>query len=143
VISRSIKMACLAASIGMAGAVVVSVPAAWAGGNSGSATGVSFSFGGTFPGTVPPNCSPQSGTDIFGYSFVSGNANKSGGTIEGNAILWDFTTNESTGYLGHATFWGNQKGFTTTYHGSNGAQTIDFHITVNVHGIQVANLTCS
>ena len=144
-ISRSIKMACLAASIGMGGAVFVSAPAAWAGGNSGSATGTFIDFGGSFPGTVPANCPPQLGTDDLGLYFISGNANKSGGTIEGDAYYVDVTQGYVPLYLGHATLWGDNKGFTATFHGSNDSgQTIDFHMTGNPRSLQqLDNMACS
>ena len=143
-ISRSIKMACLAASIGMAGAAVVSAPAAWAGGNSGSATGTFIDFGGSFPGTVPANCPAVLGTDDLGLVFISGNTNKSFGTIEGDAYYVDVTERIPL-YLGHATVRGNDKGFTATFHGSNDSgQTIDFHMTGNPRSLQqLDNMACS
>jgi hypothetical protein len=66
VVSRSVKIASLAATIGMAGAVLVSAPAAWAGGNTGSATGTFIDFMGSFPGTVPADCPAVLGTDDLG-----------------------------------------------------------------------------
>ena len=131
--------------IGMAGALVVSAPAAWAGGNSGSASGTFIDFSGSFPGTVPANCPPVLGTDDLGLYFISGNANKSGGTIEGDAYYVDVTQGYVPLYLGHATLWGDNKGFTATFHGSNDSgQTIDFHMTGNPRSLQqVANMACS
>jgi hypothetical protein len=79
-------------------------------------------------------------------AFIWGTVNKSGGTVQGIAELWDISTLPNptfTGFVGHATVWGNANGFTATFHGSNGAHTTDFHITSNVHGIQVASLSCS
>jgi hypothetical protein len=145
-IPRSVKLACLAASIGMAGGVVASAPAAWAGGNSGSAEGIVIPFAGPFPGTVPPTCSPAASTDTYELIFMSGNVNKLGGTIEGIAQLVDISTPEptNTGFVGHATIWFGSKGnVTVTYHGSNGAQTTDFHLTIDPHGLNVATLSCS
>ncbi len=143
--SRSIKLACLAASIGIVGASVVSAPAAWAGGNSGSATGIFIDFGGSFPGTVPANCPAVLSTDDLGLYFISGNANHSFGTEEGDAYYVDVTEGYVPLYLGHATLWGNAKAFTATFHGSNDAgQTIDFHMTGGPRSLQqVANMACS
>jgi hypothetical protein len=138
-------MAGFAASIGMAGAVVVSAPAAWAAGNGGSATGTFIDFNGSFPGTVPANCPAVLGTDDLGLYFISGNANISFGTIEGDAYYVDVTEGDVPLYLGQATLWGNDKAFTATFHGSNDAgQTIDFHMTGNPRSLQqVANMACS
>jgi hypothetical protein len=128
----------------MAGAVFVSAPAAWAGGNSGSGTGTFIDFGGSFPGTVPANCPAVLGTDDLGLYFISGNTNKSFGTIEGDAYYVDVTEGNVPLYLGRATTHGNNKGFTATFHGSNDAgQTIDLHMTGNPGSLQqVANTAC-
>jgi hypothetical protein len=144
-ISRSIKMACVAASIGILGPVTLSAPAAWAGGNSGSAAGTFIDFNGSFPGAVPANCPAVLGTDDLGLFFISGNVNKSFGTVEGDAYYVDVTEDFVPMYLGHATLWGDNKGFTATFHGSNDAgQTIDFHMTGNPRSLQqVDNMACS
>ena len=146
VIPRSIKIASLAAAIGMAGAVFVSVPAAWAAGNSGSATGTFIDFMGSFPGTVPANCPAALNTDDLGLYFIAGNANKSGGTVEGDAYYVDVTTKQPL-YVGHATLWGDNKGFTATFHGAgvnDPAQTIDFHMVGNPRSLQQLDImACS
>jgi len=146
VIPRSIKIASLAAAIGMAGAVFVSVPAAWAAGNSGSATGTFIDFMGSFPGTVPANCPAALNTDDLGLYFIAGNANKSGGTVEGDAYYVDVTTKQPL-YVGHATLWGDNKGFTATFHGSSlndPGQTIDFHMVGNPRSLQqLDHMACS
>ena len=140
-------MACLAASIGMVGVAVAAAPAAWAGGNSGSATGTFIDFMGSFPGAVPANCPAVLRTDDLGLYFISGNANKTGGTIEGSAYYVDIspTNGYVPLYLGHATLWGDNKGFTATFHGSNEAgQTIEFHMVGNPRSLQqLDNMTCS
>jgi len=143
--TRSIKWACLAGSLGVAGGLGVSAPMAWAAGNSGSGAGSFIDFRGSFPGTVPANCPPQLATDDLGLYFVSGNTNKSGGTIEGEAYYVDVTEGYVPLALGHATVWGDSKGFTATFHGSSDAkQTIDFHMTGNPRSLQqVANMRCS
>jgi hypothetical protein len=76
------------------------------------------------------------------HRFISGNTNKSFGTIEGDAYYVDVTVPL---FLGHATLWGDAKGFTATFHGSNGAGlTIEPHMTGNPRSLQqVANMTCS
>jgi hypothetical protein len=129
----------------MAGAVLVSAPNAWAAGNSGSATGTFIDFMGSFPGTVPANCPAVLNTDDLGLYFISGNANKSG-TVEGDAYYVDVTTKQPL-YVGHATLWGDNKGFTATFHGSSlddAAQTIDFHMVGNPRSLQqLDNMACS
>jgi hypothetical protein len=139
----SIKLAGLAVSAVAFGSLGLAAPAALAAGNSGSAAGIVLDLG-PFPGQVPANCPSDAATDNFALSFVSGNANKSGETIEGDAWLVNETLDQQA-YFGHATFWGNETNFTATFHGSNsGGQTLNFHVTGNKpHGIQVANLTCS
>ena len=144
--SRSVKIASLAAAIGMAGAVFVFAPAAWAAGNSGSAAGTFIDFMGSFPGTVPASCPAVLNTDDLGLYFISGNANKSGGTVEGDAYYVDVTTQQPL-YLGHATLWGDNKGFTATFHGAgvnDPAQTIDFHMVGNPRSLQQLDImACS
>ncbi|MBV9661545.1 MAG: hypothetical protein JO337_10340, partial [Acidimicrobiales bacterium] len=89
----SIKLACLAASVAAIGGLGVFTPAAFAAGSSGSAAGQFIPLG-PFPGTPGPGCPADITTDIFGLAFVSGNANKSGETIEGDAYLADLTLKE-------------------------------------------------
>jgi hypothetical protein len=146
VISRPAKIASLVATIGLAGAVLVSAPAASAAGNSGSATGTFIDFMGSFPGTVPANCPAVLGADDLGLYFLSGNANRPGGTVEGDAYYVDVTTKQAL-YVGHATIWGDNKGFTATFHGSsldNPGQTIYFHMVGNPRSLQqLDNMACS
>jgi hypothetical protein len=129
----------------MAGAVMVSAPAASAAGNAGSGTGTFIDFMGSFPGTVPANCPAVLATDDLGLYFVSGNTNKTFATVEGDAYYVDITQNDTPLYLGHATVWGDNKGFTATFHGSNPAgQTIDWHMTGNPRSLQqLDNMRCS
>lgn len=139
------KMACLAASMGMVSALAVCAPPAWAAGNSGSAAGTFIDFGGSFPGAVPANCPAMLGTDDLGLYFVSGNTNESAATIEGDAYYVDVTEGYAPLYLGFATVWGNDKAFTATFHGTNPAgQTIDFHMTGNPRSLQqLDNMACA
>ena len=143
--TRSIRLACLAAGLGVIGSLGVSAPRAWATGNNGSATGTFIDFNGSFPGTVLANCPAVLGTDDLGLYFISGNVNQSFGTIEGDAYYVDVTEGYVPLYLGHATLWGDNKGFTATFHGSNDVgRTIDFHMTGNPRSLQqVANMRCS
>jgi hypothetical protein len=131
----------------MAGAVAVLPPTAWAESNSGSAAGTFIDFMGSFPGIVPANCPAVLGTDDLGLYFISGNANRAGRTIEGDAYYVDLNPTEGPVplFLGHATLSGNGKGFTATFHGSNEAgQTIEFHMTGNPRSLQqLDNMTCS
>lgn len=146
--SRPIRVACLAASLGLLGGVTASGPAAWAAGNSGSASGIFIDFGGSFPGIVPANCPPAIATDDLGLFFVSGNTNSTdgNGTVEGDAYYVALTGDGPLLLaLGHATKWGNDKAFTVTFDGiSDAGQTIDFHMTGNPRSLQqVGNMTCS
>jgi hypothetical protein len=130
----------------MASAVFVSAPAAWAVGNSGSAAGTFIDFMGSFPGTVPANCPAVLSTDDLGLYFLSGNANKSGATVEGDAYYVDVTTQQPL-YLGRATLWGDSKGFTATFHGSSlndPGKTIHFHMVGNPRSLQqLDTMVCS
>jgi hypothetical protein len=149
-------LACLAASLGVVGGLGVSAPTAWAAGNSGSATYTFIDFMGSFPGTVPANCPAILQTnDDLGLYFISGNENEPDGnkTIEGDAyyVALDPTEGPVPVALGHATKWGDNKGFTVTFQGSttfpgsaDPGQTIYFHMTGNPRSLQqVANMTCS
>ena len=144
--TRSIRLACLAAGLGVIGSLGVSAPRAWATGNNGSATGTFIDFNGSFPGTVPANCPAALNTDDLGLYFIAGNANKSGGTVEGDAYYVDVTTKQPL-YVGHATLWGDNKGFTATFHGAgvnDPAQTIDFHMVGNPRSLQQLDImACS
>ena len=143
-LKRSIKSAGLVVTtVAFAGLGVFATPAL-AAGNSGSAAGLVVPLG-PYPGPVPSNCPSEVGTDNFALSFVSGNANPSGETIEGDAWLVDVSLDQPL-YFGHATLWGNSTNFTSHFHGTNSSgQSLDFHLTANkAHGFpQVAKMTCS
>lgn len=147
--SRSIKLACLAASIGLAAAVGGSASTAWAAGNNGSADGIFIDFGGSFPGPVPANCPAELASDDLGLFFISGNTNATdgNGTVEGYAAYVALPTDGPPIVLalGHATKWGNDKAFSVTFDGaSNTGQTIAFHMEGNPLSLQhVDTMQCS
>jgi hypothetical protein len=147
--TRSIRLACLAAGLGVVGSLGVSAPAAWAAGNSGSATGTFIDFGGSFPGIVPANCPAILHTDAdLGLFFISGTTNQQGAaqTVEGDAYYVALTAGGPVIVaLGHAAKWGNDKAFSVTFQGSSETgQTIDFHMVGNPLSLQlVDNMQCS
>ena len=146
---RSIRLACLATSLGVVSFLAISAPAAWAAGNSGSADNTFIDFMGSFPGTVPGNCPAiLHTTDDLGLYFISGNTNRPGGnTVEGYAayVAFDPVLGPVVVALGHAATWGNQKGFTATFVGATeSGQTLDFHMVGNQRSLQqLDNMACS
>ncbi|HEY2428287.1 MAG TPA: hypothetical protein VGI06_05120 [Acidimicrobiales bacterium] len=131
------------------GGLSVSTPAAWAAGNSGSATGTFIDFGGSFPGIVPDNCPAiLHTTDDLGLFFISGNTNQPGGnTVEGYAayVALDPVLGPVVVAIGHAATWGDQKGFTATFVGATeSGQTLDFHMVGNTRSLQqLDTMRCS
>lgn len=92
----------------------------------------------SFPGPAPSSCSFVS--DNLTLQWLTGNENKSGQTVEGQAELIDNSSGGTIVDTGHATFWGNAKGATLTYTGT----AVSFHVTFNQSSQipQVANLKC-
>ena len=146
---RSIRLACIAASLGVVATLGISVPSAWASGNNGSADNTFIDFNGSFPGTVPGNCPAiLQTTDDLGLFFISGNTNQpNGNTVEGYAayIALDPVLGPVVVALGHAATWGNDKGFTATFVGTTPTgQTLDFHMVGNQRSLQqLDTMECS
>lgn len=137
--------------------LAVSVPAAYATAQTGSATGMTFDLGPS-PIGLPPTCGVDNGD--LNFLFTSGsvvfhdtsnaNGDWGGETVQGSANLYDGSTQIA---VGHLTIWGgggnnargqNEGGLTVNFSGSGDSGSIMIHVTlhqtVNAGGRPTANV---